>query len=52
MEGFYSFLENNALYIVLIIVLIVWTGIFGYVLGVDKRLQKIENELKGKEDEK
>lgn len=52
MEGIYSFLENNAIYIVMIIVLIVWTGIFGYIFGVDKRLKKIEEEIKGTQNEK
>lgn len=47
LEGFYSFLENNAIYIVMIIVLIVWTGIFLYLFGLDKRLKKIEEEIKG-----
>ncbi|HPI36643.1 MAG TPA: CcmD family protein [Ignavibacteriaceae bacterium] len=47
MEGLYSFLENNAIYIVMIIVLIVWTGIFLYMFGLDKKLKKIEEEIKG-----
>jgi CcmD family protein len=47
LEGLYSFLENNAIYIVMIIVLIVWTGIFLYMFGLDKKLKKIEEEIKG-----
>jgi len=47
LDGLYSFLENNAIYIVMIIVLIVWTGIFLYMFGLDKRLKKIEEEIKG-----
>ncbi|MHC1738082.1 MAG: CcmD family protein [Ignavibacteriaceae bacterium] len=46
MEGLYSFLSNNGIYIVLIIVLIVWTGIFLYNLNLDKRLKLIEKEIK------
>jgi len=45
-EGLYSFLSNNGIYIVLIIVLIVWTGIFLYNLNLDKRLKLIEKEIK------
>lgn len=41
-----EFLSNNALYIVLIIALIVWAGIFGYLYALDKRLESIEKELK------
>lgn len=47
LEGLYSFLENNAIYIVMIIVLIVWAGIFLYLFGLDKKLKKIEEEIKG-----
>ncbi|MCF8305902.1 MAG: CcmD family protein [Ignavibacteriales bacterium] len=47
MEGFYSFLEKNSIYIVLFIVLVIWTGIFLFVNSTDKRLKGIENELKG-----
>lgn len=46
MEVFGHFLSKNALYIVLIIVLLVWTGIFGYLLSIDKRLKQIEQETK------
>jgi CcmD family protein len=40
-----SFLEKNAIYIVLIIVLIVWTGIFLYLVSLDKRLKNVEKEI-------
>lgn len=46
MEGLYQFLQNNAIYIVMIIVLIVWTGIFFYLLNLDKRIKNIEKEFK------
>ncbi len=46
MESLGIFLKNNAIYIVLIIVLIVWTGIFSYLLSLDKRLKKLEEEQK------
>jgi CcmD family protein len=42
MDGFYSFLEKNSYYVVLIITLIIWLGLFLYMLSVDKKLKKIE----------
>lgn len=52
MEGFHQFLENNAIYIVMIIVLIVWTGIFLYMLNLDKRIKNVEKEITEKKHEK
>ncbi|MCF6270550.1 MAG: CcmD family protein [Melioribacteraceae bacterium] len=46
MEGLTNFLHENAIYIVLIITLIIWTGIFLFLLSTDKRLKEIEKELK------
>lgn len=40
-----SFLSDNAIYIVMIIVLIVWGGIFFYLFGLDKRIKLVEKEL-------
>ena len=52
MEGLYNFLQNNAIYIVMIIVLIVWIGIFFYMMTLDKRLKSIEKEITGDKNEK
>ncbi len=52
MEGLYNFLSDNAIYIVLIIVLIVWTGIFFYMLSLDKRIKFVEKELSEDKNEK
>jgi len=52
LEGLYNFLQSNAIYIVMIIVLIVWIGIFFYMLTLDKRLKNIEKELTGDKNEK
>jgi CcmD family protein len=43
--GFLGFLENNSIYIVLFIVLVVWLGIFLFILNTDKRLKAIEKEF-------
>lgn len=48
MEGIYSFLSENSIFIVLFIVLVVWSGIFFFLLNTDKRLRAIEKELKEK----
>jgi CcmD family protein len=38
----YDFLEKNALYIVLLIALIIWIGLFFYIFRMDKKLKKLE----------
>ncbi|MBM4176858.1 MAG: CcmD family protein [Ignavibacteria bacterium] len=38
----YNFLSSNSLYIVLIIVLIVWLGIFSFIYKLDKKVKKLE----------
>ncbi|MDO8549553.1 MAG: CcmD family protein [Ignavibacteria bacterium] len=40
-----EFLEKNAIYIVMIIVLIVWVGVFLYLWNLDKRIKNIEKEI-------
>jgi CcmD family protein len=45
-ESIGSFLQQNSLYIVLIIVLVVWLGIFSYLTVLDKRLKRIERNEK------
>ena len=46
MTGLFEFLETNSIYIVLGITLIIWAGIFLFLLTTDKRLKAIETELK------
>lgn len=41
-----NFLSENAIYIVMIIVLIVWGGIFLYMFSLDKRIKNVETEIK------
>lgn len=43
--GLYEFLEKNSIYLVLIIALIVWFSVFGYLLRVDMKLKRIEDKL-------
>ena len=50
MGSFYDFLNGNAIFIVLFIVLVVWGGIFVYLWNTDKRLKQIEKELKENPD--
>lgn len=39
-----EFLEKNSYYVVLIITLIIWIGIFTYLMGMDKRIKKLEKQ--------
>ncbi len=51
----YEFLEKNSIYLVLVIAVIVWLSVFGYLLRLDIKLKKIESELlriENKEGEK
>ncbi|MGA7721961.1 MAG: CcmD family protein [Ignavibacteriaceae bacterium] len=52
MQGLYQMLDKNAIYIVMIIVLIVWTGIFLYLYNLDKRIRNVEKEMNGDKYEK
>jgi len=40
----YTFLENNAFYVVLIVNLIIWAGLFGYLFSLNGKLNKILKE--------
>lgn len=52
MNGLYDFLQHNAIYIVMIIVLLVWAGIFFYLNNIDKRIKSVEKDIKGDKREK
>ncbi len=48
----FEFLSQNASYVVLTIVLVVWLGIFAYVLRVERRVKRLEvlqNETQSRE---
>lgn len=40
-----NFLEQNTLYIVLIISLMIWLGIFFYLVFVDKKISRLEKMI-------
>ncbi|MBK8550550.1 MAG: CcmD family protein [Ignavibacteria bacterium] len=44
MSSLYDFLETNSMYVVMLIVLIIWIGIFGYMWRLDNKVKKLEQE--------
>lgn len=40
-----EFLSHNPVYIVLVVVLIIWTGIFTYLFRLDSKLSRLEKAL-------
>ncbi|MBN1447502.1 MAG: CcmD family protein [Bacteroidetes bacterium] len=38
----YEFLEQNAIYVVMLIVLMIWTGLFVYLFRIDRQLKELE----------
>lgn len=46
MESLYEFLEIYDLYVVLLIVFIIWVGLFIYLFAQDKKISKLENLIK------
>jgi CcmD family protein len=40
----YTFLEKNSYYVVLIISLIVWLGIFLYMMNVSRKVSELEKK--------
>ena len=52
MESFFTFLENNSIYIVMFILLTIWFGIFAYLNKLDTRLKHIEKEIEKEEGNK
>jgi len=44
----YEFLSEHSLFIVLLIVLICWAGIFGYLVRLDRKVSELERTLKNK----
>lgn len=42
MDSFIEFLDNNSIYLVLIIALVIWIGLFTYIFKIDKKIKKLE----------
>ena len=38
----YEFLEQNSMYVVMLIVLMIWTGLFFYLFRIDRRIKELE----------
>jgi len=41
-----DFLSQNSLYIVLIVVLVVWGGVFAYMNRIESKIKKLEHSSK------
>lgn len=46
-----EFLSENSIYIVFIIILVIWFGIFLFMNSMDKRLKEIKKEVEEIKDE-
>ncbi len=44
MESIVKFLLDNSRVLVMLVVLIIWIGIFGYLWKLDKKVQKLEEQ--------
>ena len=42
----YAFLNQNQMYIVLVITLLIWSGIIWYLVRIDKKVEQIEKRMK------
>jgi CcmD family protein len=40
-----EFFGQNALYVVLAVVLVIWAGILGYLYRVEKKIKKLEQQI-------
>jgi CcmD family protein len=41
----YEFLTEHSIYVVLIIVLLIWSGLFYYLVRLDQKLTRLEKSL-------
>ncbi|MDD8016787.1 MAG: CcmD family protein [Bacteroidota bacterium] len=41
-----EFLQNNELYIVMIVILTIWFGLLGYLFKLDSKIKQLEEQLK------
>jgi CcmD family protein len=42
----YEFLSSNGQYVVLVITLIIWVGLFAYIYSLDRKISDIEKHKK------
>ncbi|MGA2667544.1 MAG: CcmD family protein [Ignavibacteria bacterium] len=42
MDNFYNFLNKNSYYVVLIIILLIWIGIYLYLRSMSRKVSKLE----------
>ena len=42
----YEFLNQNQMYIVLVVTLLIWIGVLWYLMRLDKKVGQIEKRLK------
>ncbi len=38
----YDFLEQNSIYVVMLIVLMIWAGVFVYLFRIDRSVKELE----------
>ncbi len=38
----YEFLEQNSIYVVMLIVLMIWAGLFVYLFRIDRKIKELE----------
>jgi CcmD family protein len=41
-----EFFQQNQMYVVLLVVLLIWAGILFYLWRLDRKVQNIENQMK------
>jgi CcmD family protein len=41
-----EFFEQNQMYVVLVVVLAIWFGFLGYMFTLDKKIKKLEEQIK------
>lgn len=44
-SGLLEFLSQNSIYIVMIIVMIVWIGIFSFLYNMERKIKRLEKEV-------
>ncbi len=42
----YEFLSQNQMYIVLVVTLLIWCGVVWYIVRLDKKVMKLEQQMK------